>query len=334
MKNAVLKLANVVGDAGCFRFLCPEAVPVFMLHRVYDGESTIAGGISAEVLRAHLSYLSTRGYRVLTMDELFCIMCGEGSLDSKSVMFTIDDGFADQYEIASRVFDEFGFALNFFVITRFLDGDLWPWDVQIIYAFFRSPEQNVEVILPSGDAYSIELAGRDPRVSARKLRDVLKTGPQDVLYDWIRLELFKRLRVQFPADVPPPFKAMSWADARSLLTSGHGVYPHTLSHRILTTLSSEERQSEIHESAQRIQNELGSRPYIFAYPTGRKTDYDQTDVDQLKRCGFKMAFTTVPGYVQRGQTLLELPRFSVPTNPDDFRQIVNRFEAFKYRFRA
>lgn len=334
LKNAVLRIANVVGETGCFRLLSPEVVPVFMLHRVYSGAHSIAGGLSEETLRAHLSYLSRHGYKVLTMDELLAMLEEDGRIHSKSVMFTIDDGFFDHFEIASRVFDEFKFVLNCFVITAFLDGELWPWDDQITYAIHHSPLSDAALTLPGGERCSLDLSEKVINTATRRLRDTLKAGPQMDVYHWIQSELFPRLAVEYPAEAPPEFAAMSWADARILQQAGHGVFPHTRSHRILSMLPTDEKLSEIDQSRQRVEEEMGMVPIVFAYPTGRQEDYDQENMEQLKRIGFRMAFTTVPDYVRKGQNLMELPRFSLPAGAADFRQIVNRFEALKTSIRA
>ena len=334
LKKVALRMANLVGETGCYRLFCREAVPVFMLHRVYAEKETIAGGISVEVLRDFLNYLASHDYRVVTVEELFVMLSEGGNIDPKSVMFTIDDGFSDQYELAAKVFEEFGYSLNFFLISGFLDGILWPWDVQITHALVHSKLERVELQLPSTEPHLVALAQDGPKIAARKLRDALKTCPQSDLYDWIRTDLYNSLGVAFPDEVPSDFTAMTWDHARSLKDSGHGVYPHTCTHRILSTLNDEERRSEISESQNRVELEMGSRPLVFAYPTGRSTDYGGADVDHLRNRGFEMAFTTVPGYVQRGQNLLKLPRFALPANLADFQQIVNRFEALKTRVRA
>lgn len=334
LKSAVVRIANLVGETGCFRLLAPEVVPVFMLHRVYSGARSVAGGLPADTLRDHLAYVARRGYKVLTMDELLGMLEEGGRIHAKSVMFTIDDGFSDHFSVAARVFDEFGFVLNCFVITGFLDQELWPWDDQVSYAIQSSSCQQAKLTLPSGDPYLLDLVGDGINTAVRTLRDALKAVPQANLYQWIQSELFPALAAEYPSKVPPEFLAMSWSDASLLQQAGHGVYPHTCSHRILSTLTSDEKQYEIDHSRKRVEQELGKPPLVFAYPTGRQRDYDQRDMEQLINSGFKMAFTTVPNYVRKGQNLLELPRFSMPANSADFRQIVNRFEAFKNRLRA
>lgn len=329
LKSVVLNFVNFVGETGLYRLLCPGRIPVFMLHRVTDGNDDIPGDMTADKLRSYLRYLSRRGYKVLSMEQLWQVLEKGEPIPSKTVMFTIDDGFFDHHDVAARVFDEFGFPLNFFVITGLLDKHLWPWDDQIAYALNRTDLRQVSLQLPSGGEYSIDLSVKSIRQTAREIRNALKRDEQAHIYRWLDEELYHKLKVEFPGNIPPEYQPMTWDDARSLRERGHGVYPHTCSHRILSALSLEEKHREINEGRNRVEQELQYTPEVFAYPTGRRSDYDSADIEELKRAGFKMAFNTVPDYVSQGCSHFELPRFSVPGAVADFIQIVNRFEAMK-----
>lgn len=334
MKTQVLKWANLLGETGIYRLLCAGRLPVFMLHRVTEGDDGVPAGLPADQLRSHLQYLSDRGYQVLSMDELWhCLHEGQ-PIPSRSVMFTIDDGFYDHHDVAAKVFDEFGFTLNFFVITGLLDQQLWPWDDQVSYAINHARVVNTDIRLPSGLVYSVNLEAKSAKTTIKETREALKAAPQTGIYQWLQEELFEKLDVDFPSSVPPEYRPMSWSDARSLRERGHGVYPHTCTHRILSTLSVAEKREEIRDSLKRVEEELGYSPEIFAYPTGRLADYDDEDVKELGQAGFNMAFNTVPAYVRQGQDRYQLPRFSLPETKADFLQIVNRFEAFKERLRG
>ena len=330
MKQLFIKLANLVGETGIYHALFPDRIPVFMLHRITNGPTTLPGAMPAETLRKHLKYLADRNYRVLTMNELLAVLGTKEAIPRKSVLFTIDDGFHDQFEVAASIFDEFGFPLNFFVITDLLDGMLWPWDDQITYAISHTQVTATEIELPSGKLHQIELAPGTAREQRRKLRNVLKQESQDQIYDWLKTELYHKLNVAFPSEIPPEYRPMSWENARSLSARGHGVYPHTRSHRILSKLPLEQKRLEIQESLKKVERELMFAPNVFAYPTGRPGDYDRNDIEELRRSGIQMAFTTVPDYVRKEQGMYELSRFSLPEEDSEYRRIVNRFEALKH----
>lgn len=334
MKPIILKCANLLGETGLYRILRPGRIPVFMLHRITNGKGSLPGEIPAETLRAYLTYLSERQYQVLGMEEFLAILDQDKPWPSKSVMFTIDDGFEDQNEVAARIFDEFGFPLNFFLITGLLDRELWPWDDQITYALYGTEAREAEFTLPSGKSLHVNINSASRRQTARTIRNALKVEKQESVYDWMKRELYAKLAVEFPIDIPEGFRPMSWEDARTLRARGHGVYPHTRSHRILSTLSITEKHEEIQHAQARFTQELGFTPDVFAYPTGRINDYDSDDINELRLAGFRVAFNTVPTYVQPRFPRYELPRFSLPQSESAFLQIVNRLEALKERLPA
>jgi len=333
VKSTIVKLANHIGETGLFRALFSQCLPVFMLHRITNDQEEIPGAVHEETLRRYLQYLADRKFQVLTMAELWQFIAEQRSIPSKSVMFTIDDGFFDHHDAAAKVFDEFGFALNFFVITEFLEQRLWPWDDQVAYALEESSLEQVALILPSAESFELKLGDHPCRKTIRDFRNRLKSCDQTKVYQWLALELFPKLGVEFPDTIPRKYRPMSWDDARALSRAGHGVYPHTCSHRILASLPAEEREKEIADSISCVQRELGAYPKVFAYPTGRALDFGSADVAVLKSLGIDMAFSTIADYVRSASTTdaYALPRFSLPDSMSDFLQIVNRFEAVKSR---
>jgi len=112
-----------------------RGIPIFMLHRMQSDEISNPGGISAEHLRQCLQYLKKNHYSFVSLESLVDALRKHAPLPSRSVVFTIDDGYQDQAEIALPVFKEFGCPVTFFVITGMLDQTLWPWDAQIYWLF-------------------------------------------------------------------------------------------------------------------------------------------------------------------------------------------------------
>jgi peptidoglycan/xylan/chitin deacetylase (PgdA/CDA1 family) len=64
--------------------------------------------------------------------------------------------------------------------------------------------------------------------------------------------------------------------------------PHTMTHPVLTTISLEHAQSEIAESKQVVEEELGRPARIFCYPGGY---YSPREVDLVRECGYRAAVT-------------------------------------------
>lgn len=329
MKPFFLKCANLIGETGLYRALRPGRIPVFLLHRVKQEGPYSPGDTPAHVLRDYLNYLVQRHFHVLSADSLCSILKAGHPIPPKSVMFTIDDGFHDHFDVAAAIFDEFGFPLNFFVITGFLDERLWPWDDQVFYGINNSSIRKAEIDLPSGKRCHVDMTCNTARQATRMVRNALKAERQQDIYEWLEREFFRKLEVAFPPHIPADYRPMSWENARQLRARGHGVYPHTVSHRIMSTLSEEQKRREISEACRRVEEELSYHPEVFAYPTGRPSDYDSVDIKLLKQSGFHIAFNSVPDYVQVETSRFDLPRFSLPHDKEDFLQIVNGFEALK-----
>lgn len=332
MKRGILKLANTIGETGVFRLLYQSSLPVFMLHRVSSSQQSV-GGQSMDYIGSCLQYLKKNQYKVFTLSEYFKLREAGERPPIKSCIFTIDDGFIDHHDNAGRIFDFYSYPLNFFLITGFLDKEIWPWDDQITYAIENTVKAKFDLCLPDESVFSVDLANTNKHKAVTNLRNLIKTKDQTNLYRWINESFFKELDVAVPEVAPLRYSSMTWRQARELAQRGHELYPHTHTHRILSTLSPEQQKVEIQTSIDRVKDELRFDPSYFAYPTGRTEDYNTDTIAALKSLNVRKCFNTVPGYVSTKSNSFELPRFSLPSQFDDFKQIITKFEAFKESIR-
>lgn len=321
-----LKIMNDLGDLGLYRRLSPPLVPVFMLHRV-TVSSSVPKGISPDYLLRCLNHVNRHGYQAMALSELLRMLENGLPLPPKACVFTIDDGFVDHYH-AAELFDQHQIPLNYFVISDFLDRELWPWDDQVAHALAEASAAPDSITGPDGTSLAIgpNDAGRTGRV-----REQIKQRDQSKLYPWLREQLFPQLGLNYPDTIPAGYEPMSWDQARDLVKRGHEVYPHTRSHRILSRLPPASQTEEIQHAAERVQSETGLPWPAFAYPTGRLDDYDAESLKSLQECSLRYAFNTRPDYVQSESPLLELPRYSMPENFEDFRKILTLLAAIPWR---
>src|SRR5688572_27287631 len=106
---------------------------IFMMHRFAVPDLGVSGH-DPEVVRSALEYLRRRKYHFATLTELLdCLERGE-PMPERTIVFTIDDGYFDQAEIAAPLFAEFDCSATCFVCTGFVDGELWMWWDQIEHA--------------------------------------------------------------------------------------------------------------------------------------------------------------------------------------------------------
>jgi peptidoglycan/xylan/chitin deacetylase (PgdA/CDA1 family) len=107
---------------------------------------------------------------------------------------------------------------------------------------------------------------------------------------------------------------MTWDDARALLAGGIEFGGHTMSHHVLSTLPAARQAAEIRGCTEALERELGVRPRVFAYPFGRRWDYDAASKAAVRDAGYAAAVNTHAGTnARRG---LELARLALGDGSD------------------
>lgn len=308
-------------------------IPVFMLHRITGDAEQVTGGITQAHLRRCIEYLMENGYQCISLEHLVNTLRRGDTLPEKCAVFTMDDGYLDQAEIAAPVFIEYGCPLTFFVITGMLDGILWPWDAQVSWVF-RNTGKPVITTEIAGHDLALELGNADSRQRAKQVvLDILRAQPADATADLVH-RLATDADVGIPETAPEQFRPMSWDTARDLETRGIGFAPHSVTHSILSRLSADALQQELHQSWDRLAAELARPLKVFCYPTGRSTDFGDREMDALEQNGFLGAVTTTPSFVETGsrnsRDIFRLPRFPLPDTLEDFIQYCTWIEYVKH----
>lgn len=101
---------------------------------------------------------------------------------------------------------------------------------------------------------------------------------------------------------------LSWDDIRTLKNTGWEIGSHTLNHPNLTQVDTETARQEITESKAIIEKEIGTTVESFCYPAGR---YNEDTINMVRDAGYKYATTTVNGFNNSTNDLLELSRIRV-----------------------
>ena len=83
-----------------------------------------------------------------------------------------------------------------------------------------------------------------------------------------------------------------WDDVHALRGLGCAIGAHTVSHPILSRMSTEEATREMVGPREAIEAGCGAAPRAFAYPNGQPEDYTDTTVRLVREAGFDCAVTT------------------------------------------
>ncbi len=311
-------------------FLQP-AVPVFMFHR-FNCQETMVNGHDPDYLRRCLQYLHQRGYNFVSLDQVIHALQTNTTLPARSIAFTMDDGFLDQATVAAPVFIEHHCPVTIFLISGFLDGELWPWDDQIAFIIKQTENKNLSIEL-EGKSQQFELYDNSHRrQTIHKLQNWIKTLDASQLTNYLE-NISQAASVAIPEQPPVNYQPMTWDHARSLEKKGVSFAPHTTSHRILSRQGNADAHHEITYSWQRLQQELRSPSPVFCYPTGRSQDFGNREFETIKQTGLSGAVSTEVTHVTFSNPdpnyLFRLPRFGFPDDFSDFIQYSGWIERAK-----
>lgn len=101
---------------------------------------------------------------------------------------------------------------------------------------------------------------------------------------------------------------VSWDQIREMRRAGVEIAAHTASHLHMADAPGKVSRAEMQRSLKRLQEELGARPALFAYPYGEASLATQAIV---KEFGFETAFGQHSGVAHGAGNLMYLPRFAL-----------------------
>lgn len=131
LRSEILNCAKVVSHDKASKYVVPEfneitglhvnarKVPILMFHEVgrenngdYDG----ANFIRKQDLEAIMLYLSSNGYKTITMSELYDNWTNGTPLPEKSVVLTFDDGYASHFTYVKDIMARFNAKATFYIV--------------------------------------------------------------------------------------------------------------------------------------------------------------------------------------------------------------------------
>jgi peptidoglycan/xylan/chitin deacetylase (PgdA/CDA1 family) len=241
-------------------------------------------------------------FNVLPLDAAVASLKA-GTLPQRAACITFDDGYADNFRVAMPILQQQGLTATFFIATGFLDGGRM-WNDTIIAAM---RDCRAEVL----DLRELDL-GRHPLQSLNErgtailaLIRQLKHRPvqeRATLTEQIALAA----QVQLPVDL-----MMTSAEVLAMRRGGMQIGAHTVSHPILATLTAAQAREEVESSKQSLEQLLGERVGLFAYPNGKPVeDYTSETVEVIRSLDFDAAVSTAWGASTQRDDMFQLRRFT------------------------
>ena len=280
------------------------------------GEMKIRGERLRQILRA----LGKR-YELCTLsggvDALRADPRGKRSL----VALTLDDGYRDNRTALLPLLAEVGAPATVFLETRPLDERKVSWSHKYFWCLGRMDAEALArryLVLceDSAAAEGLRRLLEEPDRLEYRVKRLLKYDADAADRDRVLDTIFTETGGDDRALCEDLY--LDWDDARALADAGIELGGHTVRHEVLSRLSPEEAREELDACTRAMSTQLpGWEPRVFAYPFGRKWDYDEGSREALRAGGWDVAVNTHAGTNGPGTPPLDLRRIPI----DDHTQL-------------
>lgn len=227
-----------------------------------------------------------------------------GTLPERAAAITFDDGYADNYTHALPILQKHGLHATFFIATAYLDGGRMFNDTVI--------ESVRNTRLSHLDLSDMDLGQHDVGPIAAKTQAIHQILPKiKYLLPDEREAAAARIAARAEVEHLPNDLMMTTAQLKSLHAAGMEIGGHTHRHPILAKLDRDAAQTEIATGKTVLEDKLGTRVRLFAYPNGKpETDYLPEQARIVRKLGFEAAVSTAHGVSTRRSDLYQLARFT------------------------
>ena len=286
--SAIKKIYKLLDD--------PLYGEILMLHRVVEQRSMLEENRILEVtpifLEQTILNYQDRGYRFASLDELQWQLEKRKRNRRKFVCFTLDDGFADNYDQAYPVFKKHNCPFAIYITTDFPDKKALYWWYLLEELLLK--KDNISMNGIEYDCSNMEKKNK----AFLKIRDHIFSSTADMTMTALK-QLFK------DNNCHTKVRALSWEQIVEMSNDPLcTIGAHSVTHASLPLLSDEKIRSELLEGKQKIEEKINKPVNHFAYPYG---NYDEK-VMRLVMEQFNTAVTTNAGSIIKGDHAYQLNR--------------------------
>ncbi len=223
------------------------------------------------------------------------------------VVVTFDDGYRDNLTNALPIAESKGVPITVFVTSGILGNHNGFWWDRLGTLLRARPPQVREIDLPVG--------GRNVRLplGSSGIRADLDAVRRHLLP--LRVTEIERAldavseQWQVGSAPPPDAGTLTPEELLQLAASDTAtIGAHTVDHVRLRDRPAREQQDSISGSKAELEQSIARAVSHFAYPFGRRGDFDDHSVDAVRSAGFDTACTTIPGTARSSTDPYRLPR--------------------------
>ena len=274
---------------------------ILCYHRIAEGvEDPFYLCVSPGNFAAHLEELS-RAREPSTLADI--------SVPSRRprVVVTLDDGYRDNLTSALPIAESKGVPITVFVTSGILGTHHGFWWDRLGTLLRSRPPHVQEIDLPVGGRnVRLPLGSSGIRADLDSVRRHLL--PLRVTEIERALDVVSELW-QVGSAPPPDAATLTSEELRQLAASDTAaIGAHTVDHVRLRDRPAREQQDTIAGSKAELERSIGRAVSHFAYPFGRRDDFDDRSVEAVRSAAFDTACTTIPGTARSWTDPYRLPR--------------------------
>lgn len=298
--------------------LAPRRLLVLAGHCVEDplvnGDLPADMRISRGRLVELLGALTSRFQAVTVAEGWAALASGPGR---SMVALSMDDGYRDNLTVLPSVLEETGARATVYLESRALLERVPNWSHAYFWLLSAGGLRAVEVARAYMARADDELACvrleqllLAESASGYEVKRVLKYHATPAERDRVLAELLAEHGGEATALCDRIH--LTLAEAEEAARGGIELGGHTRTHEVLSTLAAPAQADEIGGGRRELAEALATgAPTTFAYPFGRRWDYDATSVAEVERAGYRLAVTTHAGVVTAGSPPFQLPRLMI-----------------------
>jgi len=302
LRNLFFNIAYQSGISAPFRWILSKNRDLVILnfHRVSDEVDEMWPPLPIESFRSLMEKL-VKTFQIIDINDITKL---PDSSRPPLMAVTFDDGYRDFIENAAPILLDLGIPACQSVCPGLIDRKTPPW-TQVFSVCLTSFEDQY-LKLPDGTNFKISKPV--DQMMFEELCKLLYLVDDKARSVWLN-NLAENLNVTFDL-----YAMMTWDDVRSCVQNGFSIGSHSYSHRNLSKVEETELlETEISFSRQRILEETGMAPSVFAFPNGLYNDKSLQVVEKsgysiALLCDEKPANTTI---INDSDGLLCLPRIGI-----------------------
>ncbi|MEQ1795833.1 MAG: polysaccharide deacetylase family protein [Nitrospira sp.] len=294
---------------------------VLMYHRVLTCEERILTGshpgivVDRETFAKQMAVLKRR-FRVLSVEEFAERMERKVPFEDASCLITFDDGWRDNFTHALPILQRHRLPALIFLPVNFISRRRLFWQehfthlaCQAVMQVKREPQRRErfrEILRPVHLDFVLDLPDHDLRPAVREAVCRQKGVALSLVED--TLSILTRELGGKGDEFEELDGFLDWEQVKSMAQQGISFGGHGAEHRLLTLVSPSEARDEICAARGVIDSRLQERVPTFSYPNG---NWSPGVVSLVRESGYRMAFTTQPGFVKCDDDRFTIRRINV-----------------------